>query len=307
VIETEVDFTSGTQELVGTLTRPDNEPPYGAALLLPGSGPLDRDANYRRMRFDTSRQLAHSLVNFGIATLRYDKRGVGKSPGDWRAAGLYDNVDDADAAISYLTSQSDLRRGVAIVGHSEGAVLAAAVAAKRTDIAALVLLAGAARPGREVLLWQAERIMPSLPAPVRLVLKVLKADPVAKVAANHRKILATTADVSRLGGARINAKWFREYLTHDPADDLSKYQGPVLAITGEKDLQVDPADLSRIKEVAGGPVTAHAISDLTHTLRLQTHSPDLRKYRAEVKEPLDELTLLPLVGSWIAERLRERG
>src|SRR3954451_6024116 len=95
----------GDVPLVGTLTLPDSPGPVPAVALAAGSAPLDRASNHRRARFDVARQLASALAEGGLASLRYDKRGVGESPGDWRRAGLYDNVDDLGAALDTLVAR----------------------------------------------------------------------------------------------------------------------------------------------------------------------------------------------------------
>ncbi len=121
----------GRPPLAGTLTLPDAPAPVPAVLLAAGSGPLDRDSNHRRLRFDVTRALAHALAEGGLASLRYDKRGVGGSPGDWRAAGLYDNVDDLARARDALAARPEVDPGrIVLAGHSEGAVLAAALAGR---------------------------------------------------------------------------------------------------------------------------------------------------------------------------------
>jgi uncharacterized protein len=74
-----------------------------------------------------------------------------------------------------------------------------------------------ATTGEELLRWQARRIAPTLPAPVRGLLRLFRVDLEKKVAANHDRIRATTTDVARIGGARINARWTREFMAHDPA------------------------------------------------------------------------------------------
>jgi alpha/beta superfamily hydrolase len=78
---------AGEHPLNGTLTLPDGGTPAPGVAIASGSGPLDRDSNHRRARFDVARQLAHALAAGGLASLRYDKRGVGESPGDWRTVG----------------------------------------------------------------------------------------------------------------------------------------------------------------------------------------------------------------------------
>ena len=297
----DITFSAGTAPLSGTFTRPDLDGPVPAVLLITGSGPLDRDANWKRMRFDTSRQLAVALAQAGVASLRYDKRGVGASPGDWRAVGLHDNIDDAIAALDALAAQDGIDPArLFVIGHSEGAVIAGAVAAARPSLAGVGLISAAARCGEEVLVWQAERIQEGLPLPVRAILRVLRTDFVAKVRANHAKLKATTTDVARVGGAKINARWFREFIAYDPTRDLEQLTMPVLAVTGSKDLQVDPADLEVIRTTVHGPVTVHRLEDLTHTLRRQASAPSLKLYKRELQHPVDA-QLLDIVTDWVLE------
>ncbi|MHA6793234.1 alpha/beta hydrolase [Pseudonocardia bannensis] len=296
--ETPLRIDSAGQVLAGTLALPDGDGPFPAVLLASGSGPLDRDSNHRRARFDVSRQLAHALAAGGLASLRYDKRGVGESPGDWRTAGLYDNVDDAGAAVAALAAhpQVDAHR-VFAAGHSEGALLAMAIAGRGSPVAGVVLLSASATPGEQLLLWQADRIAATLPRPVRALLRLLRFDLRAKVAKNHAKIKATTTDVARMGLVRINARWTREFLAHDPRADLARIEVPVLAVTGGKDLQVDPADLDEIARLVPGTVQTHRVPDVSHTLRVQPGEPSMRKYKAELREPLAP-QVVDLVVAW---------
>ena len=279
----------GAPPLAGTLTLPDATTPVPAVLLATGSGPLDRDSNHRRLRFDVTRALAHALAEAGLASLRYDKRGVGGSPGDWRAAGLYDNVDDLARAREALAARPEVdAHRVVLAGHSEGALLAAALAAREgVPVAGVVLLAMSARPGAELLRWQARQLGPTLPAPVRGLLRLLRTDLETRVAGNHRKILATTTDLARVDGVRLNARWHREFLRHDPRADLARLTVPVLALTGDKDLQVPADDLVVLAATVPGPVEVHRVPDLTHTLRRQERAPSIRHYREELRRPVD--------------------
>jgi len=287
----------GEPSLAGTLTLPDVPTPVPAVLLAPGSGPLDRDSNHRRARFDVTRALAHALAEGGLASLRYDKRGVGGSHGDWRAAGLHDNVDDLTRAREALATRPEVDpQRVLLAGHSEGALLAAALARRAGGtVAGVVLLAMSATPGAELLRWQARQIGPTLPAPVRGLLRLLRTDLEARVAANHRKVLATTTDVARLGGVRVNARWTREFLRHDPRADLARLTVPVLALTGDKDLQVPADDLAVLAATVPGPVETHRVPDLTHTLRRQERAPSIRHYREELRRPVDPEVLASVV------------
>jgi hypothetical protein len=286
----------GEPPLAGTLALPDTPGPVPAVLLAPGSGPLDRDSDHRRARFGVTRDLAHALAGAGLASLRYDKRGVGGTPGDWRRAGLYDGVDDLVRARAALAARPEVDGDrVVLAGHSEGALLAAAAAARGVPVAGLVLLAASARPGADLLRWQARQIAPTLPAPVRALLRLLRVDLERKVAANHERIRATTGDVARIGGVRVNARWTREFLAHDPRAGLATVSAPVLAITGGKDLQVPAADLDTIAATVSGPVEVLRIEDLTHTLRRQPGRASMGAYRRELRRPVDAEVLARVV------------
>jgi uncharacterized protein len=287
----------GDPLLAGTLTLPDAPAPVPAVLLAAGSGPMDRDSNHRRVRFDVTRALAHALADGGLASLRYDKRGVGASPGDWRAAGLYDNVDDLARAREALAARPEVDAGrVLLAGHSEGALLAAALAARGAPVAGVVLLAMSATPGAELLRWQARGIAPTLPAPVRGLLRLLRTDLEARTAANHRKVLGTTTDVARVDGVRVNSRWTREFLLHDPRADLARLTVPVLALTGDKDLQVPADDLAVLAATVPGPVEVQRVPDLTHTLRRQPRVASMRHYREELRRPVDPEVLATVVA-----------
>ncbi|MEW2594787.1 alpha/beta fold hydrolase [Micromonospora aurantiaca] len=291
---------SAGQRLSGTLTLPDGAGPHPVALLLPGSGPINRDGDHRRLPLGIQRHLAAALSGAGIAAARYDRRGVGESSGEFLRTGFHDNVDDAAAVFAALRDDPAVDAGrMFLVGHSEGALTAVALAARGVPVAGLVLLSAPGRTGAEVLRRQAGRLLPTLPAPVRLVLRLTRTDLVAKVARNHEKILATGKDVAWVGGQRLNARWFREFLRYDPRPDLARIDAPILALTGDKDLQTDPADLPVIAAHAGGPVQTGVLPDVTHVLRRQPGPPSLRAYRDEAKQPLDPSVVEPVL-SWLA-------
>ena len=284
--------------LAATLELPDGKGPFPGVVLVSGSGPLDRDSDYKKLRFGISRELAAALRDAGIASLRFDKRGVGTSDLDWRTAGLEDNADDVAAAVATLRARPEVRDdAVLVVGHSEGAFLAGMVAARGVPLAGVGLLSGAARTGRELLRWQVEVNLPTLPAPVRRLLRLLRIDVAAKVAKNHDRIARTTGDVTRIGGRRLNAKWFREFLQHDPLEDLRRTDVPVLAVTGSKDLQTPPEDVQRIADLLGERAETHVVPDVTHILRREDLPASVRLYKQEVRRPLDP-EVVHLVVDW---------
>ncbi|MBT2412375.1 alpha/beta fold hydrolase [Streptomyces sp. ISL-12] len=284
--------------LAGTLTLPAGPGPHPAVLLLHGSGPLDRDGNAPKLRMDLARPVAEALAARGIATLRYDRRGNGATPGDWRTAGFTDNRRDAAAAVRALADRSDVRAdAVGVIGHSEGALHAMSLAA-RTDLRAVVLLAGFADLGEDAFRWQGRSVVASMPAPVRLLRRPLAGLGGLVLA----RVKRTRTDVARVAGSKVNARWLRELLAHDSRDDLAAIDAPVLAVTGDKDLQVDPDDLKEIARLVPGGAETHRVADLTHVLRRDPGRPTLNGYRRLLREPVDA-GLLDLVAEWLARRL----
>lgn len=284
--------------LAGTLTLPAGTGPYPAALLLPGSGRVDRESDAGRIRMSLGRPLAQALATYGIASLRYDRRGVGATPGDWRATGFVDNRADAAAALRALRAHTEVRAAATgVIGHSEGAVHAMWLGAHARP-AAVVLLAGYARTGEEALRWQAERLAETLPGLARPLLPILRRTAARQLA----KVKATAADVTRVGGTRINARWWREQLAYDPRGDLAAIEAPVLALTGEKDVQVDPADLAEIARLVPHGADTRQIPGLTHVLRRDPGRPSVLSYPRLLRRPVDA-DLLATVARWLAGRL----
>ncbi|MEV6643544.1 alpha/beta fold hydrolase [Amycolatopsis sp. NPDC051371] len=285
--------------LAGTLTLPAGHGPHPAVLCLPGSGKVDRDSNAGRVRMDLGQPLATALARQGVASLRYDRRGVGATPGDWHTVGFLDNRADAAAALNALRGHPEIRpRAVGVLGHSEGAVHAMWLAA-HAEAAAAVLLAGYARPGEQALRWQGGRIASTLPRPVRPLLPVLRRAATRQLT----RLAATTTDTARIGGMRINARWWREQLAYDPRPDLARIAVPVLAVTGEKDTQVDPDDLDVIAHLVPGGAETHRIPGLTHILRRTDGPGSVLAYRRLLRDPVDG-ELLTTVAGWLATRLR---
>jgi fermentation-respiration switch protein FrsA (DUF1100 family) len=154
-----------------------------------------------------------------------------------------------------------------------------------------------------VLLWQAEQIGPSLPAPVRGLLRVMRTDLSAKTRATHERIRRTTTPVARIGGARLNTGWFREFLDYDPRPDLQALAVPTLALTGRKDIQTPPEDLDVIADLAPGPVQIRRPATLTHLLRHDpADPPSMRDYKRQLRQPVDA-ELLQDVAGWVRTTL----
>jgi len=297
VASTDLSIPSGPFRLRGTLTGNTARPGPGA-LLISGSGPIDRNSNAKRLPLGVMGQIADHLAGRGVVTLRYDKRGVGQSDGEFLSTGFHDNVDDAQAALEVLRARPEVDPGqVSVIGHSEGALIASVLAEDRR-LAGVVLIAGSVVNGREVLRWQARQVAETLPAPVRWLTKVFRQDVLEVQAKRLARIEASTDDVMRLQFVRVNAKWFREFMAFEPAPALRHAAAPVLAITGSKDIQVDPAAIDIMRGLVPSPFSGHVVEDLTHILRTEAGPPSLRTYKKQARRPVDH-RLLDLIGDWI--------
>ena len=267
-------------ELAGTLTIPPGDGPFPALILVSGSGPQDR--NEELLGHKPFWVLADHFSRHGIAVLRYDDRGTAKSQGSHATATSLDFSHDAEAAWEFLREQERIRKDlVGIAGHSEGGLIAPMVASRRSEVAFLVLLAGPGLPGEEILAKQArliaeasgessERIEKSLLLQ-RQAISVVKNQPDVEEAqkelnevvgeywnslsAEEKEQPNGSRKALRASMRQLNGPWFRYFLTYDPGPTLEKVACPVLALNGEKDLQVPPEEnLSAIERAlkAGG-------------------------------------------------------
>ena len=130
--------------LTGTFSKPVGAGPFATVVLIAGTGPNDRDEDL--MGHKLFLVLADTLNRQGIAVLRYDKRGVGASTGNYATATTADFTSDALAAVAYLKTRADVDQNhIGLLGHSEGGLIAPAVAVADPAVAFVVLMAG---PGR---------------------------------------------------------------------------------------------------------------------------------------------------------------
>jgi uncharacterized protein len=238
---------------------PRGQGPFPAAILLAGSGPLNRDeADSGHRPFLV---LADHLTRKGIAVLRYDKRGIGKSSGDYENATTADFASDAEAALAFLRSRKEIdARRIGLIGHSEGGVIAPMIASRSGEVAWIVLLAGPATKGAETLLLQSDLIARAAGMNDEQVAQSLDFDRQAYMLVRQEKNrsqlenkLEDLIKVSGLGPAMppallerqihwTSSPWFRYFLDYDPVPALQNTKCPVLALSGERDLQVPPKE-----------------------------------------------------------------
>lgn len=298
--ERSVSFTSHGYTLAGTLTLPDTTGPTAGVLMLPGSGRTNRDDNANKLAPNLFPPLVRAPTARGLATFRYDKRGVGASEGDYWSTGFHDRLSDAVAAVVWLAEQPEIdARRVFVLGHSEGALLATRLAAGQAPVAGAVLLAGSAKSGEQILLWQGNRITQTITGFTEWLITALHIVPLKQQRKQIARIKATTSDTVRVQPVqKINAKWMREFLAYDPTADLAAVKVPILAITGAKDLQVDPADLDRMAELIPTELERHLVPNVTHLLRAEHGQPSLRTYKNQIREPIDP-RIIDYIRTWL--------
>jgi hypothetical protein len=295
----DVQFRSGGLTLAGTLAVPESDDQVPVVLLLPGSGQTDRDDNAKALAIDVFPQLTAALVSKGFATFRYDKRGVGASEGDYWTSSFKDRLADAVAAVAWVRDRPEVDPSrVVVLGHSEGALVSIRLAAGAAPVAGAILLAGSVKTGEQTLTWQARQIAESLTGYKKWMVRVLRIDVTRSQHKAFARITAGTTEVLRMNGRKINAQWMRQFLTYDPAADLARINVPVLAITGDRDIQVDPDDLNQIGELVQGPVRVLRLPGMTHLLRTEGSTRGLSGYKEQVRRPVDP-RVIAAVTQWL--------
>jgi uncharacterized protein len=252
--EEEVTYDNKIQNvtLAGTFTIPQGMGPFPAVLLITGSGPQDRDETL--LGHKPFLVLSDYLTRHGIAVLRADDRGTGKSTGDFSKATTLDFATDVEAGIGYLKTRHEMNgRKIGLIGHSEGGVIAPMVAARNKDVAFIVMMAGTGVPGADVIVAQSEAIeiaggknpeeAAKDAATERQVMKLIETEQdEANLEKELREKLAGQVPEGQIGAQikQVTSPWMRYFLSYDPAPALRKVTCPVLAINGSLDKQVLP-------------------------------------------------------------------
>lgn len=313
--------------LAGTLTVPDSGGPYPAVVLISGSGAQDRDEQVFGHR--PFLVIADYLARRGIAALRYDDRGAGKSTGNHAASTTADFATDAAAAVRFLKTRPDIDPArIGLLGHSEGGIIAPLTAEQEPAVAFAILMAGTGLRGDSVLMLQTELVsraegQPDSAVRAAVVLQrrlldlALAAQDTAAAAAEMRRALAEAAvalpdsEKSALTDEAIAAQvktvlspWFRQFIAYDPGPALRRLKIPVLAVVGEKDVQVAPKENLAAIEAAlragkNPDYTVKELPGLNHLLQTAT-SGAVSEY-GKTEETIAPAAL-DLFANWILER-----
>lgn len=327
----EVEYENGDVKIAGTLTLPPGEGKVPAALLISGSGALNRDLELAGHK--PFLVLADHLTRLGIAVLRVDDRGIGGSTGSTWQSTSRDKAADVLAGVRFLRGHDRIDpERVGLIGISEGG-LVAPLALNRVEpgtIAYAVLLAGPGVPGGDLLRQQLRRIAAADGAPAEKIeelaalqekgLEIIASDmPRAEAEAALRQVaeeqMAASPETAQLSGEDLEAAlsaavesnlspWFRFFIRYDPRPALGGLAVPTLALFGGKDTQVDADQNQSAMEAALAPsgnpdVTIRRFADMNHLFQTaDTGSP--AEY-ARIEETMAP-EVLDLIGSWIAER-----
>jgi pimeloyl-ACP methyl ester carboxylesterase len=319
--------------LAGTLTLPPSKGTSPAVLLLSGSGAQDRnEAVFGHRPFLV---LADYLTRRGMAVLRVDDRGVGGTTGDFDKATAADYTADAMAGITYLKSRKEINHElIGLIGHSEGGIIASMAAAQLSDIAFIVLIAS---PGMAI------KELEHFGQASTLKAKGASEDLIAKSRTMHESLFAVIDQEAESNVVkdkfnsiiseffwglseeekqifeiseesleayihnkfkRLHSPWFRFYLPFDPGSALQKVTCPVLAVNGEKDIQVTPREnLQAIKRAlkAGRNknYTVKELPNLNHLLQTATTG-SISEY-GKIEETMAP-TALQIISDWILKQ-----
>jgi pimeloyl-ACP methyl ester carboxylesterase len=316
-------------ELAGTFTRPRGTGRHPAVVLISGSGPQDRDESL--LGHKPFLVLADHLTRNGIAVVRYDDRGFGKSTGRFATATSVDFMGDALAAVAWLKSRPEVDpSAIGLVGHSEGGLIAPMAAVRSADVGYIVMLAGPGVTGEEILYEQGRLIAKAAGTPdaviaenvaiQRRLFQIVKETPdTAESRARVRSVIRaaldslTEAQRAAIGVSgdvdvyvegrtqQVTSPWFRAFLLYDPASSLERVTVPVLALNGELDLQVPPnqslpAIERALKRAGNKDVTLQTLPGLNHLFQhASTGAPSEYERIDETFSP----EALNLISKWI--------
>jgi pimeloyl-ACP methyl ester carboxylesterase len=327
----EVAFKNGDINFTGTLTLPESNGPFPGVIMITGSGAQNRDEEI--FDFKIFRLIADHLTRSGIAVLRYDDRGIGGSGGNTITATTADFATDVEAAIKFLRLRKDIGK-IGLLGHSEGGIIAPIVASRNNNVSFIVLLAGTAVKGEDILTAQNELIAKAngiSDAEIALneklqkkMFEAMKSDKgwdavetelrkvikesIMKLPAEERKQISDintyTESMVKNQMAAAKSPWLRYFVSFDPVPVLEKVKVPVLALFGEKDLQV-PAKQNAgpmenaLKKAGNKDYTIKIFPNANHLFQeAKTGSPN--EYAGLKKQFVPEM--LDTISVWILNR-----
>lgn len=309
------DNPAAHNRLAGTLTMPQGRGPFPGIVLVSGTGHNTRDEDVWGHKVFIV--LADVLSRRGFAVLRYDKRGVGASTGNFDTATTADFASDADAAIAWLRAQPGIdAKKVGILGHSEGGIIAPMVAASDKNVAFVVTIAGPALRGDKLFVLQSAMTAKSYGAPDDYIARrklfdeklynaiiAAPSDTAARRAAED--IVAEGVKEKLVDGSEAETLatddttvWYRSFLAYDPAPALARLDVPILAIYGSLDVQVPAKDnsLAAIEALKNNPAAVIVVLPGKNHLMQTAKSGSPNEYN-DIDETMSP-SALNLIADW---------
>ena len=330
----DVSFSNATANvtLSGTLTIPSNQSQkHPAVILISGSGPQNRDGEW--IGHKPFLVIADQLTRQGVAVLRYDDRGFGKSTGDFHSGTSLDFSTDVESAIQFLKTRKEIdTKEIGLIGHSDGAMIAPMVAARSSDVSFIVMLAGPGILVSELMVKRQElldrkagksehEIQQSREYLEKLIKIIINSENESGLRRALEKFANETKDqipdeqvpagmtkdefISRQI-AMLTSPFFKYCFTYDPRPTLQQVKCPVLALNGDKDVQVPSEEnLQAIKSgiASGGnnDVTIKELKDLNHMF--QECTTGMIDEYAKIDQTFSPLAL-DEISQWILKRVK---
>ncbi|MEO8236189.1 MAG: alpha/beta hydrolase [Flavobacterium sp.] len=309
--------------LAGTLTLPKKEGKFPVVILITGSGPQNRDEEI--LEHKPFLVISDYLTKNGIAVLRFDDRGIAESKGNFKTATTQDFANDVKAAVQYLQSRKEINpKHIGLMGHSEGGVIAPMVAKDNKDINFIILLAGTGVRGDKLMLLQKEEIE-------RLAgVSEIEIEKGQKIIGGAYKIIID----SDINDEKLNEKitsylseqyknenkpdelktvtqyltnaWFQFFIKFDPETSLEKVKCPVLALNGDKDIQVSAKiNIEAIQKALakGGnkKITTKILPNLNHLFQ-ECNTGSVEEY-SKIEQTFSPIALQEIL-SWIKIQIK---
>lgn len=253
------DFVFKTQggKLYGSFTLPDVNSAVPVVLIIPGSGPTDRNGNQDVVTGNTYKMIADSLKNAGIASLRYDKRGVGESHEamkDEHSLRFEDMVNDAAGIVAELKADKRFS-SIFVLGHSEGSLVGMMAAAKE-PVAGFISVAGLGNAADKIMVRQIAAQSEELSLKAAFILDSLQ---------KGKTITDPGGELSALFRPSVQP-YIKSWIKYDPQTEIRKLKIPVLIVQGTNDLQVPESEALTLRE-AYPDARMKIIKDMNHVLK----------------------------------------
>ncbi|MFC6102821.1 alpha/beta hydrolase [Olivibacter domesticus] len=236
LVEEEISIQTDNGELFGTLTLPVKSKKSALAIIIAGSGPVDRDGNLPNMKNNCLKMLAHSLADNNISSIRYDKRGIGKSKG----AGLIEDsltfnvyIEDVKSWINKFDKDKRFFE-IIIIGHSEGSLIGMVAAKQHVD--KFISIAGLGSPVQEILKIQLKNLPDELRAQSTVILDSLSQG------LRVKQVSPMLFSIFRPSIQRYMSSWMKL----DPSKEIKDLSIPALIVNGTSDMQVDSSNAEKL-------------------------------------------------------------